>query len=180
MIMRNDMHENNWSPFDPKWYQAAFDQYVSTADQLFNKDLIIQQGFHLPDNDGSKSSVFRNDAVLNNSFNEQKLRETLKDIYLNTSHKLIASNHDNVHFYQWHGYMSDMDFIHNTNMCQFTIPIDTFINPKERDIFKRSQFFRKWIKPEDILNHWEVFKWHCMLFIDQRIYSEYELYIDTS
>ena len=79
--MRNDMYENNWSPFDPQWYQAAFDQFISTADQLFNQNLIIQQGFKIPDIDGSKSSVFRNEAVLNNSFNEQKLRETLKDIY---------------------------------------------------------------------------------------------------
>lgn len=176
--MRNDMYENNWSPFDPRWYQAAFDQFVSTADELFNKDLIIQQGFNLPDTDGSKSSVFRNEAVLNNSFNEQALRETLKDIYLNSSHKLIASNHDNVHFYQWHGYMSDMELIPNTNKCQFKIPTNTFISSKERDKFKLSQFYRKWIKPEDILNNWEVFKWHCMLFIDQRIYSEYELRID--
>lgn len=178
--MRNDMYENNWSPFDPQWYKAAFDQFVSTADQLFNKDLIIQQGFHLPDADGSKSSVFRNEAVLNNSFNEEKLRETLKDIYLNSTHRLIASNHDNVHFYQWHGYMSDMELIPNTDMCQFSIPTTTFISAKERDLFKRSQFYRKWIKVEDILNNWEIFKWCSMLFIDQRIYSEYEFRIDDT
>ena len=176
--MRDNMYENNWSPFDPKWYKAAFDQFISTADQLFNTDLIIEQGFNLPDTDGSKSSVFRNEAVLNNSFNENKLRETLKDIYLNSSHKLIASNHDNVHFYQWHGYMSNMKLIHNTNMCEFSIPTETFISSKGRDKFKLSQFYGRWIKVEDILNNWEVFKWHCMVFINQRIYSEYELKID--
>ena len=42
--MRDDMYENRWSPFDPKWYQNAFDKYISTADQLFNTDDIIQQG----------------------------------------------------------------------------------------------------------------------------------------
>lgn len=176
--MRDDMYENNWSPFDPKWYEAAFDQFISTADQLFNQDLIIKQGFNIPDKDGSKSSIFRNEAVLNNSFNEIDLRETLKDIYLNSSHKLIASNNDNVHFYQWYGSMSDMTLIPNTDICEFSIPTSTFIFPKERDKFKLSQFYRKWIKIEDILNNWEIFKWSCMLFINQKIYSEYELKID--
>lgn len=176
--MRDNMYENRWSPFDPKWYQQAFDKFVSTADQLFNQDLIIEQGYHIPDADGSRSSVFRNNAVLNNSFNERKLREALTDIYLNSSHKLIASNHDNTHFYQWQGYMSDMTFIPNTNLCQITLPTDTFIGPKERDKYKISQFYRKWVKVEEILNNWNVFKWHCMLFIDQKIYSDYEMRID--
>lgn len=176
--MRDNMYEGTWSPFDPKWYREAFDKYISTADQLFNRDLIIQQGYHLPDADGSRSSVFRNNAVLNNSFNEKKLREALKDIYFNNSHKLIASNHDNTHFFQWQGYMSDMTYIPNTNVCQIVIPTDTFIGPKERDQYKLSQFYRKWIKVEDILNNWDIFKWHCMLFIDQKVYSEYELRID--
>lgn len=178
MFMRDNMYENTWSPFDPKWYQEAFDKFVSTADQLFNQDMIIKQGYHIPDADGSKSSVFRNTAVLNNSFNEKALREALKDIYLNSSHRLIASNHDNTHFYQWQGYMSDMTYIPNTNMCQISIPIDTFIGPKERDKYKLSQFYRKWIKVEEILNNWNIFKWHCLLFINEKIYSEYEIRID--
>ena len=176
--MRDDMYENRWSPFDPKWYQEAFDKFVSTADQLFNTDLIIKQGFNIPDSDGSRSSVFRKDAVLTNTFNEKDLRETLKDIYLNSSHKLVASNHDNVHFFKWNGYMSDMELIPNTEYCQFVIPTDTFIYPKERDLFKRSQFYRKWISITDILKNWNIFKWHCLLFINQRVYSEYELRID--
>lgn len=172
------MYENLWSPFDPKWYQQAFDKFISTADQLFNQDLILQEGYHLPDHDGSKSSVFRNNAVLNNSFNETLLRETLKDIYLNSTHKLIASNHDNTHFFQWNGHMKDMELIPNTQYCQFTIPTETFIYPNERDLYKLSQFYRKWISIEEILNNWNVFKWHCMLFIDQKVYSEYQLRID--
>lgn len=176
--MRDNMYEGRWSPFDPQWYKAAFDKFISTADQLFNTDLIIEQGFNIPDADGSRSSVFRKDSILTNTFNEKDLRETLKDIYLNSSHKLVASNHDNVNFYKWNGWMSDMSVIANTDYCQFTIPVDTFISSKERDLFKRSQFYRKWIKVEDILNNWNVFKWHCMLFINQKIYSEYELRID--
>lgn len=176
--MENNMYENRWSPFDPKWYQKAFDKFINIADQLFNQNLIIEEGYHIPDHDGSRSSVFRNDAVLNNSFNENLLRETLKDIYFNSTHKLVASNHDNTHFFQWNGYMSDMSLISNTSYCQFTIPTDTFIYPNERDSYKLSQFYRKWIKVEDILSNWNIFKWHCMLFIDQKIYSEYELRID--
>lgn len=176
--MRNKMYEQRWSPFDPKWYSEAFDKFVSTADQLFNTNMIIEQGFNIPDADGSRSSIFRREAVLNNSFNENLLRETLKDIYLNSSHRLVASNHDNVHFFKWTGNMSQMSLIPNTEYCQFTIPTDTFIYPKERDLFKRSQFYRKWISATEILKNWNIFKWHCMLFINQRVYSEYELRID--
>lgn len=172
------MTDNMWSPFDPEWYKNAFDKFESVADQLFNQDRIIEQGYVLPDADGSKSSVFRNDAVLNNSFSEKDLRDTLKDIYLNSSHKLIASNHDNVHFFQWNGYMSDMSIIKNSEYCEFKIPTETFLTPKEKELFKISQFSKKWIKVEDILNNWDVFKYHCMLFINQKIYSEYELRID--
>lgn len=172
------MSDDRWSPFDPKWYQQAFDKSISTADQLFNQNQIIEQGYHIPDADGSKSSVFRNDAVLNNSFSEKILKETLKDIYLNSSHKLVASNHDNTHFFQWQGYMSNMTLISNTNLCQISIPTDTFIGSKERDKYKLSQFYRKWIKVEDILNNWNIFKWHCLLFIDQKVHSEYEIRID--
>ena len=202
--MNNDLYFNPWSPFDPDWYQKAFDQFMSTADQLFLQEEIIKQGYHIPSPDGSRSSVFRNTAVLNNSFNEETLREALKDIYFNLSHKLVASNHDNVSFFQWHGNMSDMHLLPSTNMCEFRIPLvfydseldnrgnlivtreevpvtpirTMWINPKERDLFKLSQFYRKWIKIEDLLNNWDVFKWHLLLFVNQRIYSEYELYID--
>ncbi|MCM1215433.1 MAG: hypothetical protein NC548_13050 [Lachnospiraceae bacterium] len=169
---------NRWSPFDPNWYQYAFDKFISTADQLFNQNEIISQGYHIPDADGSRSSVFRNEAVLNNSFSEKDLRETLKDIYLNTSHRLVASNHDNTHFYQWHGRMSDMKLIPNTNLCEFKIPVDQFIDPKSKDKYKLSQFARKWVNVGDILNNWDIFKWYCMLFINQKIYSDYEFRMD--
>lgn len=179
MSKKRKVYEGKWSPFDPQWYKAAFDKFISTADQLFNTDLIIEQGFEIPDADRSRSSIFRNEAVLNNSFNEKDLRETLKDIYLNSTHKLIASNHDNTKFFQWTGHMSDMDReSSDTYICTFSIPTENFISAKERDKFKLSQYYRKWIKIEDILNNWEIFKFHCLLFIDQRINSEYELRID--
>lgn len=176
--MRDDIYENIWSPFDPVWYQKAFDKPISTADQLLNQSSIIEQGYSIPDKDGSKSSIFRNDAILNNSFNESVLRDSLKEIYQNSTHKLVASNHDNVNFFQWTGHMSDMKYIPSTNICELRIPWNMFINAKERDSFKLSQFYRKWIKIEDILNNWNIFKWHIMLFINQKIYSEYEISID--
>ena len=172
------MDRDRWSPFDPKWYSEAFDKYTSTATQLFNTNDIIEQGYHIPDKDGSRSSIFRNEAVLNNSFNEEALRNTLKDIYLNNSHKLKASNHDSCNFYQWNGRMKDLNLSENVNICDFVIPIDQFIPPSQRDKFKLSQFYRKWIDIQDILNNWDIFKFACLLFINKRIYSEYLLRID--
>lgn len=172
------MKDNNWNPFDPSWYKDAFDRFGSTADQLSLHNDILDDGYCIPDSDGSRSSVIRNEAVLNNSFNEKDLRESLKDIYLNSSHKLVASNHDEVNFFKWNGFMSDMIYIPSTNFCELRIPWNRFISPNERDIYKLSQFYRKWIKIEDILNNWDIFKWHIMLFVDRKIYSEYEIRID--
>lgn len=167
-----------WSPFDPEWYKLAFDKFISTADELFYQDEIIKDGFVLPDGDGSRSSVFHRDAILNNSFNEGVLRETLKDIYLNSSHRLTASNHDNVHFFQWHGTMSDMKKIANTDTCEFVIPTETFIRATGRTIYKYGQYLKKWITLNDILNDWNTFQWHSLLFINNRIYTDYEFHID--
>ena len=176
--MRDGAYENRWSPFDPEWYQQAFDKFISTADQLFNQEDILAQGYVLPDADGSKSSVFRRNAVLNNSFNEQALRETLKDIYLNSSHKLIASNHDNAHFFKWNGHMSDVKVIPNTDLCEIVLPTEPFVVDQRRDRYKLSQFYHKWISITDILNNGNVFNWSCLLFINSKIYSDYELRID--
>ena len=167
-----------WNPFDPSWYQSAFDRYTSTAEELFRQDEIIQAGFQIPDGDGSKSSVFRADAVLNNSFSEEKLRNTLRTIYLNQSHRLKASNHDNTHFYQWHGTMKDMTLVSNTQMCELRIPTDVFIRFTGRSRYRISQYLKKWIQVEDILSNWDIFPWHCLLFINRRIMSGYEFRID--
>ena len=176
--MKKDYNENNWSPFVPEWYKNAFDKFISNEEILDKINSIIEQEYCIPDSDGSKSSILRNEAIINNSFNENILRETLKDIYLNNSHRLVASNHDNTHFFQWNGHMSDMDLVRNTNYSQFSIPTESFIYPNERDRFKLSQLYRRWIKVEDILNNWDIFKCHCILFINQKVYSEYELRID--
>ena len=170
--------KNKWTPFDPTWYQDAFDTFISTAEMLFNQNNIINQGYHIPDADGSRSSVFRNEAILNNSFNEDVLRETLREIHSNTTHKLVASNHDNVNFFKWEGHMSDMRYEDTSNICQFSIPWNMWVNQKDRDNFKLSQWYRKWIKPEDILNNWGIFKWHLMIFINQKVFSEYEIFVD--
>lgn len=174
--MRNDMFENMWSPFSPEWYQQAFDKYISTADEIFNQDEIINMGFNIPDGDGSKSSVFHSNALLNNTFDEEKLRETLKDIYLNSSSKLRASNHDNVRFFQYHTCMKDVEL--NNSICEFSIPTESFIQSKNRDLYKLSQFYRKWIHINELFNNWEVFKFTILLFLNQRIYSDYEIRID--
>ena len=169
--------ENHWSPFDPEWYEQAFDKFISTADNLFNQQDIIDAGYVLPDADGSKSSVFRNEAVLNNSFNEEKLRETLTDIYLNSTHKLVASNNDNVHFFQWNGTMNDVTFVSEKNLCEIKLPAEMFISTN-REKFKRLQFYHKWISAADLISNWKVFRWNCMLFINQRPYSDFYLRID--
>ena len=172
------MFENHWSPFDPKWYKNAFDQYISTADELFNQQDIVSQGYDLPDADGSKSSIFHKDAVLNNSFNETKLRETLNEIYANSSNRLMASNHDNCHFYKWNGTMKDVTIIPNTKYCEIELPTDSFISQSGRDRYKLSQYFNTWISITDIQNNWDIFNWNCLLFINQKIYSEYMLFMD--
>ena len=172
------MSENKWSPFDPEWYKYAFDKFVSTADELFYQNEIIAQGYTIPDADGSKSSVFHSSAVLNNSFNEELLRETLKDIYINSSHKLIASNHDNVHFFNWMGSMKNMTIVPNTDYCEIQIPTENFIQFDLRDKYKLTQFYRKWISITELMQNWDTFKWTLLLFINQRIYSEYLLRID--
>ena len=178
-----------WSPFDPGWYKDAFDKFISTADELFYKSEIAKQGYDLPDADGSKSSVFHRDAVLNNSFNEKLLRETLKDIYLNSSHKLISSNHDEVHFFHKEGYfdsavdeagrqLSDVYLIPNSTYAEIRINTNQFISPDLRDKIKLSQYYRNWISITDIASDWSYFKFMVLLFINKRIYSEYELRID--
>lgn len=176
--MRDNMYEGMWSPFDPNWYQQAFDKFISTADELFNQDEIINAGYVLPDSDGSKSSVFHQDAVTNNSFDEGILRDTLCDIYMNSYHRLTAANHDSVHFFQWHGTMKDVTLVPNTQMCEIRIPTDGFINSSSRDKYKFRQYYRKWVSVTDLMNDWDTFQFACLLFINQKIYSEYEFRMD--
>lgn len=176
--MRENMFEGLWSPFSPEWYQYAFDKYISTDDQLFNQDDIIKLGFYVPDSDQSKSSVFSTNAILNNTFDENKLRETLKDIYLNSSSKLRTSNHDNVNFYQHHTNMKNVKIDESKFIATFSLPTETFIRSKGREIYKLSQFYRKWIHINDLFNNWDVFKFTILLFINKRIYSDYEIRID--
>jgi hypothetical protein len=161
----------------PKWYDNAFDNYISVGEELDNIDDIKRLGFQIPKNNKSRSSIIHDSAVINNSFNENNIRKTLDDIYNNSYYKLMANNNDNVHFYKWEGYMSHMTLIPNSTKCEFRLPWDLFIYSGERDKFKLSQFYNKWIKVEDILNNWNIFKWHILVFINQKVYSEYEIYI---
>lgn len=153
---------------------------LSYEEEWEKQQSIFDSGYELPDADGSRSSVIRKEAVLNNSFNEEAVRETLKSIYLNSTDRLASSNNANVHFFHWYGSMKDMDKIPSTDYCEFKIPTESFVSAKQRDIFKRSEFYGKWITVDQILNNWDVFQWHCMLFVNQRIYSDYELRIDDT
>ena len=153
----------------PKWYSKLMDAYISTADRHAKSDDVIADGFSLPDADGSRSSLATREAELNNTFDYDILVESLEEIYANSSNHLIAANNDNVGFYQWHGKLSDMRFTPATDYCEFRIPHSGFIKQADRDRFKKSQFYRKWIRVEDILNNWDVFRCHIMLFINQRV-----------
>ena len=163
---------------DPGWYHKISDTYESIGDYLDHVQEKHGGIYVYPDRDGSKSSEFRNRAVTNNSFNEKALHDTLMEIYSNQSHKLMASNHDTTRFYSWTGYMKDMELIASTDQCEFTIPTENLISPDKRDNFKRSQFYRKWITIQDILNYPEVFGFDIKLFINRRIHSEYEFRFD--
>ncbi|MBO4735418.1 MAG: hypothetical protein J5614_03390, partial [Paludibacteraceae bacterium] len=173
--MRNFDTDNKWSPFDPEWYADAFDKHTSVDEELFNKDEILKAGYVVPDADGSKSSVFRSEAVLNNSFNEDALRETLKQIYLNNTHRLAAANHDSVHYFSWSGKFTDENVSVSGNVCEVILPTDSVIPQQIRNRFKINQFYDRWINITDILQNWKSFRFNVLLFIDHRIYSEYEL-----
>lgn len=162
----------------PKWYKDAFDDYPSFVEEMAKRDSIISDGYDLPDLDKSRSSQFKNEALLNNTFDETALRESLKDIYLNSSHKLIANNKDNVHFAKWEGTFTDWTPIEYTNMYEMTLPWDAFIYPMEREAFKASQFDHTWISIEDMANNWDVFKWMIYVFIDRKVASNFEIFIE--
>lgn len=154
------------------------DTFPLTSEISEYRDKLSQEGYVLPDADGSKSSIIRNEAILNNSFNEKVLKESLDELYNNNSNKLILSNHHNVNFYSWFGTMNDVTLISNTLTCQVRISTDSIINVSDRDNFKLKQYYGKWIDITDILNNYDVFHFCILLFINQRIYSEYKVRID--
>jgi len=154
------------------------DDFPNTSDVNDYKDNLTKEGYVLPDSDGSRSSIIRNEAILNNSFNEELLNESLNELYFNNSNKLKASNHANVNFYSWFGHMSDVTILSNTSTCQVRINTESILNVSDRNNFKLKQYFRKWIDITEILNNYDVFHFAILLFINQRIYSEYKIRID--
>lgn len=162
----------------PEWYDDTFDKYPNVINEMENIDKLESEGYIIPDSDGSRDSESRNQTIINNTFNLSSVRGSLKDIYLNSYYKLMANANDNVHFHKWEGNINDYNSYDKINrMYEFKLPWDMFIYPGDRDKFKLSQFYRKWIKVEDLLNNWNIFKWHILVFINQRVYSEYQLYI---
>jgi len=115
------MHDNMKNPFDPKFYQHAFDTFDSIADEQDRRDDQVVKGYRFPDPDGARSSEDYKNAVTTNSFQQEAVKESLFKIYENSSHKMIASNHDSVGFYQWHGHMSDLTYSPNTDICDSQI-----------------------------------------------------------
>ena len=174
------MHDNNRSLFEPDWYKNAFDRFDSIANELDRQEKEIRDGYVIPDQDGARSSADYKRAMTTNSFQERALKESLSHIYGHSSHTMRASNHDTNGFYQWIGNLSDFKFISNTDRCELTLPVGNIIiiSPTNRDAFKHSQFYRKWVKIQDILNHWDLFQFAILIFINQRIYSEWEMRID--
>lgn len=166
-------------PKTPGWYADAFDQYPPVLDELVNRDRVIAEGYDLPDADGARSSVDRNYADTNNTFSERAVRESLKDLYLNASHKLIANSHDNSHFFKWEGKLSDWERCENLSQWyRITLPWNIFIYQEDRDNFKWSQFYHRWVSAEEMLNHWEVFRWAMLIFVDTRLASNYEVWVE--
>ena len=128
------MSFNPLDPFVPTWYRDAFDTYESVSDVQAKSDTVIGDGYCIPDADGSRSSLLRQSAILNNSFDEVALNESLNMIYNNTTKRQMASNHDSVNMFQWIGNMSDLTYISSTDECELRIPWNRFITSTARDL----------------------------------------------
>jgi len=161
-----------------EWYHDAFDSFLGIPQEADKRDKVISEGFHLPDIDGARSALERNYAVTNNTFSREALSESLKDLYLNSSHKLTASNTANVHFFRWEGYFDSWKRDGSTSWYQMTLPWDMFIYPEERDRFKLSRFYHRWITQEELMNNWDIFMWTIMMFVNRRVASNYEIWIE--
>jgi len=160
------------------FYKDAFDTYISVAEEQDQRNKIIEEGYILPDIDGARSTTLRNYAATNNTFDEKALKDSLDDLYNNSSYKLIASNTDNVHFYKWEGCFADWSPEEHTKWYRMILPWNMFITPGERDIFKISRFYHRWITATELMNNWSVFKWMILIFINQRVASNYEIWIE--
>ena len=150
----------------------------SSADFINKTNELILSGFNFPDKDGFKNTVERNEAILNNTFSKSSLVKTLTEISDNNTSKLKTSNSDTVNFFKWSSSFNNLYKVPNKDYCEFSIPISQFISPKERNLFKIKQFYRKWITLDDLYENWETFKSIVLVFVNSKIYSEYSFWVD--
>lgn len=154
------------------------DREFSTATLVDNTNLLIENGFNFPDKDGFKNILDRNEAILNNSFSKEDLIKTITEVNDNTSHKLRKSNSETVNFFKWSSPINSLTKIENTKEFEFRFPLNQIIEAKKRNNFKFRQFYRKWITIEDIYQNWEIFGFTILLFIGNKIYSDYSFWMD--
>lgn len=154
------------------------DNNFSTADLVNKTNDLILSGFNFPDKDGFRNTIDRNEAVLNNSFSKQDLVKTLTEISDNSATNLKKVNSDTVNFFKWKGKINDLDKVSMQKFCEFRLPWEQIISPKERNEFKLKQFYRKWITIDDLYQNWNTFKFLILVFVDSKIYSEYMFWID--
>lgn len=150
----------------------------SSGELLNNINSLIESGFRYPDLDGFKNAIERNKALTNNSFSEDDLRRALIDINDHNTKQLQLANSDTVNFFKWSSQINDLDKSENEKYCEFRIPIKQMIDFKSRNRFKWEQYFRRWVTIEDIYNDWETFQFIVLLFINDRIYTDYKFWID--
>lgn len=150
----------------------------SSGELLNNINSLIESGFRYPDKDGFKTTLERDKALTNNSFSEDDLRRTLIDINDHNTDQLKLANKDTVNFFKWSAPINDLDKYENEKYCEFRIPINQMIDVKNRNQFKWKQYFRKWVTIEDIYQDWDTFQFNILLFINNRIYTDYKFWID--
>ena len=72
--------------------------------------------------------------------------------------------------------MSDLSITPESHQCELVIPTDSFIRTT-RERYKFSKYFENWISYEDMMDNWDVFNFICLLFINQRCYVDFSIYL---
>lgn len=172
------MNEHTRNPFDPSWYRDVFDDYddIDTINKKIEQ--MVDGLYKFPDADGSRSSEIYKHYMTSNSFVPHAVRDTLKEVYSNTTYKLKASNHDEVQFRSWRFRFDEITYVSNSDLCEIRLVGPNVMHPENRDKYKRSQLYRKWITIQELLNHYDIFGFDIKMFINQRICRDYEFHFD--
>lgn len=172
------MNEHTRNPFDPSWYRDVFDDYddIDTINKKIEQ--MVEGIYKFPDADGSRSSELYKHYMTSNSFVPHAVRDTLKEVYSNTTYKLKASNHDEVQFRSWRFHFDEITYVSNSDLCEIRLVGPNVMHPENRDKYKRSQLYRKWITIAELLNNYDIFGFDIKMFINQRICRDYEFHFD--